>query len=300
MAEPTVTFSSCFYKRFKLWRCFCNVTILSFLRTVLQCTGEKWISRCKECLRSLSLNGSRSLRKRTSDFQNLGRRWDAGKSIWETWVLVPNWCQVRSHLSCRGWKNLCSHKGSTGQLGVWIFCLFNSGQFSLCGTHTHTGSVPALKSNGLWSGEQFQTLLLPVFHSALWKTGSPRHTHTLEPSASHRLCVQETSELPNPGRLLLHTESAKHPTPQEPPNESLMERLRLYRLGLIPSGPHAEGMTSPEGKPAGTPERMDRCVGQTCLKSWPAGMHGGTAISPDALGSQDQGQEAWSSYSEES
>ena len=137
MAEPTVTFSTCFYKRFKLWRCFCKVTILSFLRTVLQCTGEKWISRCKECLRSLSLNGSRSLRKRTSDFQNLGWRWDAGKSIWETWVLVPNWCQVRSHLSCRGWKNLCSHKGSIGQLGVWIFCLFNLGQFSLCGTHTH-------------------------------------------------------------------------------------------------------------------------------------------------------------------
>ena len=118
---------------------------------------------------------------------------------------------------------------------------------------------------------------------------APHNTHTLELSGSHRLCVQETNELPNPGRLLLHTESAKHPTPQEPPNESLMERLRLYRLGLIPSGPRAEGMTSPAGKSAGTPERMDRCVGQTSLKSQPAGMHGGTAISPDALGSQDQG-----------
>lgn len=35
--------------------------------------------------------------------------------------------------------------------------------------------------------------------------------------------------------------------------------------GLIPSGPRAEGMTSPSGKPAGTPERKDRCVGQTCF-----------------------------------
>lgn len=123
--------------------------------------------------------------------------------------------------------------------------------------HTHS-SFSALKANGPRPGEQFQTLL-PVFHSTLWKTSS---THTGTVRLLLALCPGNPTELPNPGRLLLHAEPARHPTPKEPPNESLMERLRLHRLRLIPSGPRAEAMTSPSGKPTGTPERKDRSESQ--------------------------------------
>lgn len=61
------------------------------------------------------------------------------------------------------------------------FSVYLTRSSSAYAAHIHTRSIPALKAPQ--PGEPFQSLL-PVFLYT--------HTHTLEPSGSCRLCVQET------------------------------------------------------------------------------------------------------------